>query len=147
MDGPIDSVARLVSRFANISFYRCVGLSTSPPSDSLLIQCLLSSRLLGVRARSSPTLRPDPWGGIGHPTGNPVCEDGSGTGARRSDYCPERRDRPARVTSTNLPRLPQPHVKVPQSIEELLALPRTCPQDGILPPLLMPGSLEGPWLS
>src|ERR671916_1842625 len=77
MRGPIESVAYLVSRFANISFYRYVGLSTSPPSDSLLLQCLLSSRLLGVRARSLPNLRPDPWGGIGHPTGNAVCEDGS----------------------------------------------------------------------
>src|SRR5919112_2547838 len=77
MRGPIESVARLVSRFANICFYRCVGLSTSPPSDSLLIRYLLSSRLLGVRARLSPNLRPDPWGGIGHPTGNCVCEDGS----------------------------------------------------------------------
>ena len=92
MRGPIESVARLVSRFANISFYRCVGLSTSPPSDSLLIQCLLSSRLLGVRARSSPNLRPDPWGGIGHPTGNPAGLDGAGTGARRSDYCLGQRD-------------------------------------------------------
>src|SRR5918998_1550466 len=84
MRGPIESVARLVSRFANISFYRCVGPSTSPPSDSLLIQCFLSSRLLGVRARSPPNLRPEPWGGIGHPTRNPVCEDGSiaGRGGR-----------------------------------------------------------------
>src|ERR687894_1786464 len=110
--GPIESVARLVSRFANISFYRYVGLSTSPPSDSLLIQCLLSSRLLGVRARSSPNLRPDPWGGIGHTTGNPAGLDGAGTGARRSDYCPERRDGAARVTPTNLPRLPSASRKV-----------------------------------
>src|ERR671916_1809614 len=113
MRGPIESVARLVSRFANSSFYRCVGLSTSPPSDSLLIQCLLSSRLLGVRARSSPNLRPDPWGGIGHSTGNPAGLDGAGTGARRSDYCPERRDGAARVTPTNFARLPQPRVKLP----------------------------------
>src|SRR5918998_2662908 len=77
MRGPIESVARLVSRFANISFYRCVGLSTSPLSDSLLIRYLLSSLLLGVRARSSPNLRPDPWDGIGHPTGNCVSEDDS----------------------------------------------------------------------
>jgi hypothetical protein len=77
MRGPTEPVARLVFRFANISLYRCVDLSTSTPSDSLLIQCLLSSRHLGVLARSSPNLRPDPWGGIGHPTGNPVREDGS----------------------------------------------------------------------
>jgi hypothetical protein len=80
MRGLIESVARLVSRFANISFYSCVGLSTSPPPDSLLIQYLLSSRLLGVRARSSPNLRADTWGGIGHPTGNPAGLDGAGTG-------------------------------------------------------------------
>src|SRR5919107_4638976 len=30
MRGPIESVARLVSRFPNISFYRCVGLSLHP---------------------------------------------------------------------------------------------------------------------
>src|ERR671921_1725562 len=75
--GPSIRTPDLVSRFSNISFYRCVGLSTSLPSDWLLIQCLLSSRLLGVRARSSPNLRPNPWGGIGHPTGNPVREVGS----------------------------------------------------------------------
>ena len=33
-----------------------------------------------MRARSLPTLRPDPWGGIGHPTGNPAGLDGAGTG-------------------------------------------------------------------
>src|SRR5215212_1843819 len=77
MRGPSEPVARLVFWFANIGLYRCVGLSTSTPSDSLLIQCLLSSRHLRVRARSSPNLRPDPWGDISHPTGNPVCEDSS----------------------------------------------------------------------
>src|ERR687890_105172 len=111
--GSIESVARLVSRFANISFYRCVGVSTSPPSDSLLIQYLLSSRLLGVRARLSPNLRPDPWGGIGHPTGNPVCEDGSIAG------------RIGRITvrnaGTSLPECP------PQAFLASLGLAYSCP--------------------
>src|SRR5919112_1529349 len=106
--GPSIRTPDLVFRFANISFYRCVGLSTSLPSDWLLIQCLLSSRLLGVRARSSPNLRPDPWGGIGHPTGNAVCEDGSI--ARRVGRNTVRNAGTGRPggSPTNLPPLPQP---------------------------------------